>query len=421
MQSSVQKTNYYNLVIITILGFSSGLPLGLTGTALQAWMADSGIDIVTIGMLGLVTQPYVYKFLWAPLLDRYNLVPKSFKFIKLGFRTSWILSTQILLAITIIYISFLDPISSPRILAVVALLIAFLSATQDIAYDAYRTELLQEHERGLGAALTTYGYRAAMLLSGGGSLLLSSYLGWQKTYALMGCLVLIVAICTLFALEPKRESPKAKTLNEVLIEPLLEFITRPYALLVLGLLITYKISEAYALALNTAFLIKHLHFSAKDVGIYSKILGFIATLIGVGIGGGLLNKLGLYRSLLYFGIMQALTNLLYWWLSIVGRDYLVLGVTIFVDQIFSGMATAAFMVLLMTLCNQKYTATQFALLSALSAFARVYVSPSSGYLVEILGWEMYYIFTCLVALPSLIILRLLKKPIMNHQLASHQA
>lgn len=399
----VQKPNIspFNLFIITVLGFSSGLPLALTGTTLQGWLAEENIDIITIGMFGLVTQPYVFKFLWAPVLDRFALPI-------LGFRTGWIFATQLGLVISIICIAFCDPELSILTLASIALLIAFLSATQDIAFDAYRTELLSEDERGYGSVFYVYGYRIAMIVSGGGALLLSYYIGWRTTYLIMAVLIGLCSIITLIAIEPKRISKKAHTMYEVIVEPFQEFITRSKAIYLLLLLITYKLGEAFAMALTTPFLIQTLNFTTQDVGLISKTMGVIATLIGLSIGGGLINRLGLYHSLLWFGILQAITNFLYYWLAIIGHNYFAMAFTILFDQFSAGLATSAFMVLLMTICNQKYTATQFALFTVLSSLGRVYVLPVSGYFVANFGWEVFYLFSVVMCLPGLVLLYLLK-------------
>lgn len=416
MKNNSNKINYFNLFIVTILGFSSGLPLALTSSALQGWLSESNVDIVTIGMLGLVSQPYVYKFLWAPLLDRYALEFPSLKF---GYRTGWIFCTQILLGITIIAISFFNPVIYPVYIAVFALFIAFFSATQDIAYDAYRTEILQEHERGFGSICCVYGYRIAMIISGAGSFLLSFYIGWQSTYVIMGFLMIACSIFSLLAYEPKREYKKAMNMQEVLIEPFQEFFSRPSAILILLLLITYKLGEGFATTLTTPFLMQYLSFTTKDIGLIVKTMGLTATIIGIGIGGSIINKLGLYRSLLYFGIMQAVTNLLYYFLAILGHNYYFMAFTILVDQIFGGMGTAVLMVYMMSICNQKYTATQFALLSALATLGRIYVSPISGYYVDAYGWESFFIFSFVASLPCLIIISLLKNKINKHKLLSH--
>lgn len=395
------SVNINHLIIIAILGFSSGLPLALTGAALQGWMAEEGVDIVTIGMLGLATQPYVFKFLWAPILDRFALPI-------LGYRTGWIFATQLGLVAAIISITFCDPASESFVLGVLAFIIAILSATQDVAYDAYRTELLSEDERGLGSVFYVYGYRIAMIVSGGGSLLLSYYIGWRTTYLVMACLIGLCSLVTIIAEEPKRFQKKAMSMSEVLIEPFQEFIQRPKAFYLLMLIVTYKLGEAFSMALTTPFLIQTLGFTTQDVGLVSKTMGVIATLVGLSVGGGLINRLGLYSSLFYFGILQAITNLLYYWLAVVGHNYVLMAFTILADQFSGGLGTAALMVLLMTICNQKYTATQFALLSALASLGRVYVTPISGYFIANYGWEVFFLFSCLMCIPGLIFLRLLK-------------
>ncbi len=403
-QTNYRQFSQFNLFIIAVLGFSSGLPLALTGVALQGWLVHSNINIVTIGMLGLVAQPYIFKFLWAPLVDKY-----AFPF--LGHRTGWIFAMQWALILTIVAISISDPWRTPYLFAFFALAIAFFSATQDIAFDAYRTELLTESERGIGSVIYVYGYRIALLVSGGGSLILSTYISWEVTYLFMGLLLAICSVVTIFANENKREFNKILTLKQTAIEPFREFITRNNAILLILLLMTYKIGEAFAFALTTPFLIQTLQFTPQEVGVISKAMGLIAMLAGLSIGGGLINKLGLYRALMWFGVLQSLAILSFYWLAVVGHNYSIMAFTILIDQFASGLGTAALMVFLMSICNKKYTATQFALLSALSAVGRVYVLPISGVFVANYGWENFFLFAFVVSIPSLIILKLLKSDI----------
>lgn len=401
MQAINQRWKIQNLIIITLLGFSSGLPLALSGTALQAWLAEENVNIITIGLMSLVSQPYIFKFLWAPALDRFELPI-------LGFRTGWIFVTQLCLAAAIFMMAFCDPKFSISNMACLALIIAFLSATQDIAYDAYRTELLTVEERGPGSVYYVYAYRAAMLVSGGGSMIMSAHIGWQMTFMIMAGLMILCSLVTLIANEPAREQKKPATLSEVVVEPFLEFLTRNKAVWLLLLILTYKIGEAFALALTTPFLIQGLGFTVSDVGWIFKTVGVFATLLGLSVGGFLLNKLGLYNSLFWFGILQAVTNLLYYFLAIVGHNYPMMAFTILSDQFSAGLCTAALMVLLMSVCNQKYTATQFALLTSLTSIGRIAVPPISGYMVASVGWEMFFLFSVVMCAPGLIFLRFLK-------------
>mgnify|MGYP000296495488 CR=1 FL=1 len=404
MLNHVRKYNHFNLFIVAILGFSCGLPLALTGAALQGWLVHHNVNIVTIGMLGLVTQPYIFKFLWAPLVDRY-----AFPF--LGHRTGWIFAMQWALIIVIASITFFEPTTSPYMFAMCAFAIAFFSATQDIAFDAYRTELLTESERGLGSVIYVYGYRIALLISGGGALILSAYIGWEMTYLFMAFLMAVCSVITLFAKESRREVKQSLSLSQTALEPFREFMTRNNAVLLIALLLTYKIGEAFAFSLTTPFLIQSLHFTAQEVGVVSKTMGLIAMLIGLSIGGGLIDKLGLYKSLLWFGVLQSLAILSFLWLATVGHNYGVMAFTILIDQFASGLGTAALMVLLMSVCNTKYTATQFALLSAVISVPRVYVLPISGAFIASYGWESFFWFAFLVSLPSLVIVRLLRNDI----------
>lgn len=408
LENKQPSYDYYNLVIIAVLGFSSGLPLALTGATLQAWLAEKHVNIITIGMLGLVTQPYVYKFLWAPLLDRFALP-------FLGYRTGWILLMQLLLALMFFIVSFCDPIAAPLTLALLAFVIALLSATQDIAFDAYRTELLSENERGIGSVVYVYGYRIALIVSGGGALLLSYYVGWQVTYIAMAVIMALCCFATLMARDPRVVHNTSGGIKAVVVDPFMEFFNRNNAVLLLLLIVTYKLGEAFAMSLTTPFLIQVLHFTTKDIGIVVKTFGTIATLVGLTVGGSIINRLGLYYSLLCFGLLHTLTNCLYLWLLAVGHNYFVMALTIMVEQFSGGLGTAALMVLLMSICNTKFTATQFALFSALASLGRVYVAPISGFMVDAYGWELFYIFSVIICLPSLVILRILKPQILNEK------
>ena len=409
-------------LIVFLLGFASGLPLLLTLGTLQAWYAESKVDIVTIGFLGLVSIPYTFKFLWAPVLDRFKF-PIFGKF--LGLRRGWIFFSQLALAVFLIAMSLCDPINYPGILAFFAVIVAFMSATQDIAFDAYRTEILKEEERGLGSVIYVYGYRIALVFSGSVALIISYHFGWMVSYLLMAFIMGCCLIVTYYADEPdrlytkyneKNNYKKEFDINKVVIDPFREFILRDKSVLLLLVLLTYKLGEAFSVSLQTPFFIQALGFTTEEIGYVSKTCTTIATLVGISIGGGIINSLGLYRSLFLFGVLQAVTNLLYIWMLIVGHNLWVMGVTVFFDQFAGGLGTAAFMVLIMILCNKKYTATQFALLSALAAVGRVYVSPISGYIVDWYGWYNLFYCSFVISLPCLLFLFLTKDNIIQ---ASH--
>ncbi|STD30150.1 muropeptide transporter [Edwardsiella tarda] len=389
--------------ILLLLGFASGLPLALTSGTLQAWMTVAGVDLKTIGFFSLVGQAYVFKFLWSPLMDRYT--PPL-----LGRRRGWLLLSQILLLTTIFAMGLLDPQRHLWWLALLAVLVAFCSASQDIVFDAYKTDLLSAEERGAGAAISVLGYRLAMLVSGGLALWLADrYLGWQATYWLMAGLMLIGIAATLWAPEPQSDVPVPRTLEQAVLAPLRDFFQRDNAWLILLLIVMYKMGDAFAGSLSTTFLIRGVGFDAGEVGLVNKTLGLLATIIGALWGGVLMQRLSLFRALMLFGILQGVSNFGYWLLAVTDKSLLTMGSAIFLENLCGGMGTAAFVALLMTLCNRAFSATQFALLSALSAVGRVYVGPLAGWFVELHGWPLFYLFSVIAALPGLALLLLCRR------------
>ncbi|MCB5197501.1 AmpG family muropeptide MFS transporter [Deefgea salmonis] len=388
-----------------LLGFASGLPLALTGSTLQAWLSDAGLDIKTIGWFTLVGQPYTWKFLWSPLVDRF---PMPF----LGRRRGWILVSQIALAIVIANMSGLDPQTHLATFALMALLIAFFSATQDVVIDAYRTEVLQPDERGAGAAVGVFGYRMAMLTSGAIALILADgILTWEQTYLVMAGVMATMAIVTFLSPEPVLQTKPPQSLRSAIIDPLKEFFSRDGAWILLALVVAYKLGDAFAGSLSTKFLLD-MGYSKSIIGQAYKVFGLVATLVGGFAGAILMLRWGLYKSLLIFGVLQALTNLGYWLIAIHGSpDIGLLLFAISTENLAGGMGTTAAVALLMSLCNPNFTATQYALLSALTAFGRVYVGPASGYLVTAVGWSHFFIISAAIALPGLALLFVLRKTI----------
>ena len=382
------------VAVITFLGFSSGLPLALTSGTLQAWMAVTGVDLRTIGVFALVGIPYTIKFLWSPLMDRF--VPPW-----LGRRRGWIVITQILLMLGISAMAFSSPLQAPLLLAALALLVAFTSASQDIVIDAYRTDVLRERERGAGAAVFVFGYRIALLVSGAVALILSDHIGWKNTYLFMASVMMVGIISTLLGPEPEERVVPPHSLRDAVWGPLKEYFLRNAAIPLLLLIVLYKLGDAYAGALTTAFLIKGIGFTASEVGTINKGLGLISLIVGAMFGGSLMVRLGLFQSLLSFGILQAISNLSFMLLAWVGKSYGMLVFAVAFENLSGGMGTAAFVSLLMAMCNHRYTATQYALLSSLAALGRIFIAPTSGYLVESVGWASFFFITTLVALPGL--------------------
>jgi PAT family beta-lactamase induction signal transducer AmpG len=386
------------MFLLLLLGFSSGLPLALTGATLQAWLTVEGVRLQDIGWFALVGQPYVYKFLWAPLMDRY---PLPF----LGRRRGWLLATQLALLAAVAGMGSLSPTHSPWLLAALALAVAFLSASQDIVFDAFRADALEAPERGAGAALSVLGYRIAMLVSGGLALILvDGWLSWKETYWLMAALMLIGAAATWAALEPQGQGRAPATLAEAVREPFAEFFSRGGAVALLALIVLYKLGDAFAGVLSTAFLLRGAGFSLTDVGWANKWLGVGATIVGLLAGGALMAKLRLYKSLLLFGILQAVTNLGYMALALTGKSYALMLAVVAAENLCGGMGTAAFVALLMALCDRRFSATQYALLSALAALGRVYVGPAAGELASAYGWPLFFLCTFFIALPGIALL-----------------
>lgn len=388
-----------NRRVATVLffGFSSGLPLALSGGTLQAWLTVEGVDIKTIGLFTLVGLPYTIKFLWSPLLDR-------FAFPLFGRRRGWIMMFQTLLLIIIFMMSILSPAKAPWILAFLAFGLAFASASQDIVVDAYRAEVLREKERGLGAAVSVTGYRIAMLISGALALILSGIIGWRSTYMIMAGLMFVGMVAAWLGPEPEDPGVPPKTLKEAVSGPLVEFFSRKGAWAMLALIVLYKLGDAFAGSLTTSFLIRGVGFSVGEVGAINKGMGLAATIVGALFGGALMARLGLFRSLLLYGILQAVSNLSFMVLAMLGKSYPMLVFTIGFENLAGGMGTAAFVAFLMALCNHNFTATQFALLSALASLGRVFVGPTSGVLVDEFGWLLFFGVTFITAIPGLILL-----------------
>lgn len=378
-----------------LFGIASGLPLALSGATLQAWYADAHVDIVTIGWLSWVGQPYVYKMLWAPVLDSVVL--------PLGKRRGWIFAMQLCLAALLFYMAFGHPAVSPYFMGFLALMVAFCSATQDLAIDAYRTEILTETERGMGSGIFVTGWRVAALLSGGLGLVIADHYGWQTTYLLMASIMVLMSIVTLFA--PRTVQDRERSSHIVIWQPFRDMLQRKHMLWVLLFIMLYKLGDAFTLSLSTPFLLNlGLGFTKTDVGAIYKTIGMGSTLLGALLGGTLMTRLSLYRALMYFGILQSLSSASYMLLAYLGKSYAMMISAVFLEFFCAGLGTVAFMAFLMSLCNLQYTTTQYALLSALSAVGRVYVGPIAGVMVKHIGWIWFYFWATVIAVPGLLLL-----------------
>lgn len=495
----------WRLLIVTFLGFLSGLPLALTGTAIQTWLSVDNIDVATIGFFSLVGVPYTFKFLWAPLMDRFE--PPF-----IGRRRGWLVISQISIAAALFIISQISPTKETEIFALVAVLIAFLSASQDVVIDAYRTDILLTTERGIGSSLSVFGYRMAMILSGGVALIWADPINgngmtWPEIYRVMALIFLAAASISLFFLPSVPKSFKAPTSQasrdligfmalvisvvigyqvttrlfgpwmdqlfngasdpsqkkwadlcsllmgicftlplawwasqkakfETLNTSLQNYFSMKGATQFLLMIILYKLGDAFAGSLLTPFLLKGALFSQAEIGVVNKVIGIWLTIVGALLGGAIMIRWGLYRSLFIFGVLQMLSNLGFWLLAVNGQgawgsftlppfdlvfltlkeasnvDILLLSAVGF-ENITGGMGTAAFVAFLMSLCNQKFTATQYALLSAFASIGRVWVGPFSGVLSQSIGWPSFFLFSTVMAIPGLLMLIKMKSVIIG--------
>lgn len=383
------------MLVALIMGFASGLPLLLTKGVLQAWMKKEGIDLSLIGLTNLLAIPYSIKFIWAPFLDRYTI---SF----LGRRRGWLLVAQTALVLSIAGMGLSNPTSSPLMLVAAALMVTFFSASQDIVVDAYRREDLADTELGLGSALYVLGYRFGMLLSSGGSLIMADYVSFNTVYIIIAVCMLPAIITTLLTPEPHvTETPKS--IREAVLDPLLEYFSRKGALWMLAFILMYKIGDIMASNITTPFYMD-LGFTLTEIGAITKLLGFWAIIAGASIGGVIMLRLGINRSLWVFGILQAISTAGFAVLAHVGYNIPMLSVVIGFENLSAGMGTAAFMAFMASITNKKFTATQYALLTSFMAFGRDVLSAPAGYIVKYAGWENFFIGCVFIAVPGLLLL-----------------
>ncbi|HXH04293.1 MAG TPA: AmpG family muropeptide MFS transporter [Candidatus Competibacteraceae bacterium] len=384
------------MLVAFAMGFASGLPLLLTGSLLQAWLKQEGADLGTIGLFALVGLPYTLKFLWAPLFDRYTPLAR------LGRRRGWLLPLQALLVLSIAALGQTAP-SAPALVALLALLVAFFSASQDIVIDAYRRESLSDNEQGLGAALYVNGYRVGMLLASGGGLILADHLPFPAVYALLALALLPGLLTTWLAAEPPLPAGTPRTLQEAVVQPFVEYFARRDALVILLFILLYKVGDTMAAQMTTPFYLD-LGFSKTEIGTVVKLFGFWATVAGGLLGGLLILRLGIYRALWGFGILQALSTAGFAALAQIGHSVPALTAVIAFENFSGGLGTAAFVAFMASLTDRKFTATQYALLSSLMGVPRVLVAAPTGYLVEALGWPGFFGLCVLVAVPGLLLL-----------------
>lgn len=392
------------MLVTLLLGFSSGLPLALTGGTLQAWLSEAQVDVATIGMFALVGLPYAMKFLWAPLMDA-----KPLPF--LGLRRGWLAVSQIGLFAATVVLGLTNPAAGMGLFSLMALLLAFFSASQDIVIDAYRTELIDKQEE-LGAAAGTYiaGYRIAMIVSGGAALVMADHLSWAHVYLIMALINLVGLATVLMSPEPAiKRPPRTLNFRESVVAPFIDFFQRSGAMEILIFIMVYKLSTLMATSLTTKFLLD-LEYTKTMIGTVNKGAGLIATIAGTLAGGSLMVKLGLKRSLWIFGVVQSLVGLTFCLLSTVAvahpefKDgWLVIIVSM--DNFMMGLGTAALTGFMMNFSNRQFTATQYALLTSVMAVSRVVLIAHAGTLVAWLGWNTFFILTVPLAIPGLLLLR----------------
>ena len=415
------------VLIVLFLGFSAGLPLALSGSTLLVWMREAGVDLGTIGLFALVGTPYTIKFLWAPIVDALDAPVLS---PLLGRRRGWLVLAQLLLMAAIVFLAVCDPATSPWLVALGALLVATASATQDIVIDAFRIESLDESEQAAGMASYVAAYRIGMLASTAGALfLVSGFEGlgfakgaaWTWGYIAMAALVAVGIATTLIAAEPKKSATaEAQHAAQMRENPLLrvavaaygsfaEFLTRDLAFVVLTFVVLYKLCDAFAGAMTAPFVID-LGFSRNDYAAIVKGVGLAATLIGGFAGGALARAYPLATSLWIGAFLQMASNLIFTWQAWVGVNMWALTVTIIVENFTGAIGTVIFVAYLSALCNNPlHTATQYALLTALAAVGRTYLSSGAGYVAKATGWPLFFAICVLVAVPSLILLAWLQR------------
>ena len=387
------------LLICVFLGFSSGLPLFILLTLLQAWLTKSGLSIKSLRLFALVMFPYTWKFLWAPLMDRYS-------FPLLGRRRGWMALTQILLFFCIGFLGWLDPVTELTMVAILTTVIAFLSSSQDIVVDAFRRELLPDEEQGLGSAIHVNAYRVSGMVPGALSLILADMMSWSGVFWVTAAFMLPGLICTLVISEPKIHGAPPKTIREAVVLPFTEFIGRAgwkSALFILSFIFLYKLGDSLATALATKFYLD-LGFTMTQIGVIAKTTGFWASLIGGLLGGIWIIGLGINRALWVFGAVQALAILGFSWMSLEGPNPMLLAAVIGFEAFGVSLGTAAFVAYIATTTDERYTATQFALFTSLAAVPRTFINASAGYIVDQTGWFMFFNLCFILALPGMMLL-----------------
>jgi PAT family beta-lactamase induction signal transducer AmpG len=389
------------MLVMLLTGFSSGLPLLLTGSTFKFWMREEGLDLTTIGFFGLVGLPYTLKFLWAPLMDR--IIP-SFG----GRRRGWMLITQVVLMIALGFMAFAQPSVHLPAIAGLCLLIAFASASQDIVLDAYRREYLNDEELGIGSSVFVNGYRIGLLASGALALVLAEYLSWPTAYFILGMFMLVGIVATLYAPEPIVETTPPSSLREAFVGPFLEFCRRPGWLSILLFILLYKIGDSMASEMLSPFWVD-LEVSKPQIAAIVKTFGFAALIAGGMLAGLVVYRWGIIPSLLIFGLLQMISTAGFAVLAIVGNHLPTLTAVIAFENLTGGMGTTAFVAFMASLTDKRFTATQYALLSSFMGIPRVLAGSITGVLATWLGWAGFFVLCTLLAIPGLLLITKLRR------------
>lgn len=379
-----------------LMGFASGLPLLLTGSVLQAWLKDAGVDLTYIGLVSLIGLPYSIKFLFGPFLDFYSLP-------FLGRRRGWILLIQILLAFSLVALGVTDPVKTPYVLVVCAVLVTLFSSTQDVVLDAYRREDLTDEELGLGSSIFINGYRLGMLLAGGGGLIFADQFGFKGMYIIMAICLLPGMIATLFSPEPKKPKDQVLNFKDAVVEPFVEYFKRDKAIVMLIFILLYKIGDTMAASMTTPFFLD-IGFTKTEIGAIVKLFGFWATIGGGLLGGALMLKLGINLSLWVFGFLQMVSTAGFSVLALIGYSQAGLSAVIAFENLASGMGTAAYVAFMASLTNKKFTATQYALLTSMMGIPRIFASAPTGFIAKHTGWVDFFLICTFIAIPGMIML-----------------
>lgn len=387
------------MLVCVFVGFASGMPLYVLFQLVPYWLRDEGVGLAEIGFFALIGLPYTWKFLWAPLLDRYWVT-------RFGRRRTWMLATQIPLVVSIAALPSFDPNLQIWTIAYLAAGVAFFSATQDIALDAYRREILSDRELGMGNSIHVNAYRLSGLIPGGLSLILSDHFAWETVFKITAAFMFVGVAMTLCIAEPKITEHRPRTLKEAVVDPFLEFFNRKgirSALLVLAFMFLYKIGDSMATALSTPFY-QDLGFSGTEIGSVAKHAALWPSIIGGLLGGLFMIKIGINRALWLFGVVQIISILGFALLAKVGANIYVLAGVIGFEYLGVGLGTAAFVAFIARSTSKAHTATQLALFTALTAVPRTFANATTGIIVEKIGWEQFFYMCALIAIPGMLLL-----------------